>query len=187
MVRQSFDIFNIYGKDPASIENIILGFSIALEDVQTEDFVLAFKEWMKKSATMPTPADINTLAMENKVIRQRKESPKRPAGNAYQLREPEVEQKFPWAMKYYSEAIEDGSVQAFFDHWLPQDEDKKKMAYEWLVYAYDYLRYPAGISEAFAKQAGVKTRPIFPIPASKNDNSLELLAQKILNNPHIEK
>lgn len=66
LLKQSFDIFNIYGKEPESLENILLGFNLSLEDMEIKYITSAFKEWMASSRNFPTPADIRKIAIQHK-------------------------------------------------------------------------------------------------------------------------
>ena len=61
LISQSFDIFNIYGKKPEAVENIVSGFNITLDRCSIHDITDAFKEWMRDESTMPTPSDIYKL------------------------------------------------------------------------------------------------------------------------------
>lgn len=71
LIRQSFDIFNVYGKDPEAAKNILHGFSMVLEDHTDNDISFAFKEWLKEKSTMPTPSDICSIC--NARAKERKE------------------------------------------------------------------------------------------------------------------
>ena len=58
LVRQSYDIFQTYGKDPEALKSQILGFNQALKGYEQADIDSAFYGWLKISRIMPTPADI---------------------------------------------------------------------------------------------------------------------------------
>ena len=64
LVYQSFNVFNIYGREPESLESILLGFTIALEDIPLDYITRAFKDWLKTNTDMPLPANIRKDAME---------------------------------------------------------------------------------------------------------------------------
>lgn len=68
LLKQSFDIFNIYGKEPESLQNILEGFNLCLEDMEIKYITSAFKEWMASSKNFPTPSDIRSLAIEARNI-----------------------------------------------------------------------------------------------------------------------
>lgn len=55
-------MFNLYGKSPESLSNMLLAFSAVLEDCSTEEITAAFRQWMKTQTVMPTPADILKIA-----------------------------------------------------------------------------------------------------------------------------
>lgn len=57
-IRQSFDLFNTYGKDPKALTNIMRAFDQVLSPYPTDSIMRAFRDWMKTEKTMPTPADI---------------------------------------------------------------------------------------------------------------------------------
>lgn len=61
LVRQSFDIFHTYGKDPRAIENIILGFIHVLGEKPKAAIQFAFDFWLKEKSSMPTPAEIKYI------------------------------------------------------------------------------------------------------------------------------
>lgn len=58
LLAQSYDIFNIYGKQPEAMKNILSGFALALQDYTEAEITAAFQKWLKTSAVFPTPADI---------------------------------------------------------------------------------------------------------------------------------
>lgn len=69
LIRQSFDVFNVYGKSEEAIENITIGFKIALDGMDMVDISIGFKEWLKTQSSFPTPADIKKLAEHSRTIR----------------------------------------------------------------------------------------------------------------------
>lgn len=64
LLRQSFDIFNVYGKKPAQMRNILLGFQEALKEFSEDVIEYAFREWLKESSAFPTPSDIVKICNE---------------------------------------------------------------------------------------------------------------------------
>ena len=60
LVRQSFDTFNLYGRQPESLENQTRSFSFVLKDFTDNEITSAFAEWLTKE-TMPVPANILAL------------------------------------------------------------------------------------------------------------------------------
>lgn len=61
MLRQCFDLLNIYGRPPETIETLILGFALVLEDFSSPTIKAAFTRWIKTETVMPVPADIAKL------------------------------------------------------------------------------------------------------------------------------
>lgn len=57
-VRQCFDALNTYGKTPDQLANATLMFVNILKDYPMDKVISAFGSWMRRSSTMPTPADI---------------------------------------------------------------------------------------------------------------------------------
>lgn len=64
LIEQSFDIFNVYGKEPEAVKNIIQGFALVLAGHDLRDIQSAFKHWMENQSAMPTPADILYLTKD---------------------------------------------------------------------------------------------------------------------------
>jgi len=97
LISQSFDTFNIYGKQPEALSSILSAFTVALEDIQTEDITHAFKVWLKRSSVMPTPSDIREIAVEN--ARHRAEVMGKESARAAPRTEKSIEQirkEIPW-------------------------------------------------------------------------------------------
>jgi hypothetical protein len=88
LLVQSYDVFQIYGKEPEAIKNQLLAFSTVLESHAIEDITAAFTEWLRISAVFPTPADILklTVAAANERTGRRnyrpRPPPRKPAENA---------------------------------------------------------------------------------------------------------
>lgn len=57
-VRQSYDIFNTYGRSTGSLENICLGFYQVLQAHSADHISKAFNFWLENHSNMPTPAEI---------------------------------------------------------------------------------------------------------------------------------
>lgn len=64
-VRQSFDIFNTFGKTPAQLDTLTTAFLTALKDCRPEQVNAAFAEWLVTGKTIPTPADIIEIIKAN--------------------------------------------------------------------------------------------------------------------------
>lgn len=61
LLNQSFQIFNLYGKEPEQLTAIFQGFSMILKDETEGDITTAFLQWMREKSVMPTPAEIYAL------------------------------------------------------------------------------------------------------------------------------
>lgn len=112
LVRQAFDIFNTFGKDPDALENMIGGFHLILNHHRTEDITAAFGEWMGESAVMPTPADIAKITV--RLAKERAEREARKSGKEPKLvpvKRPEREPQ-PWDGKKISD-LDDATRRAF--------------------------------------------------------------------------
>lgn len=57
-IRQCFDLFNTYGKDPSALKSMLPVFEEVLAAHPTDKIMGAFKEWLRTQSAMPTPADI---------------------------------------------------------------------------------------------------------------------------------
>jgi len=83
LITQSFDIFNVYGKEPEALKNIIQGFSVALQNHDMQDIQAAFGQWLREKPNMPQPCDIGALAADWKRFRlSRRRSMSVPTTNA---------------------------------------------------------------------------------------------------------
>ena len=64
LVQQSFEVFNVYGKEPEAAKAILHGFSQTLDGHSIEAITQAFQRWMRESSAMPTPADIRKIVLD---------------------------------------------------------------------------------------------------------------------------
>jgi hypothetical protein len=99
LIQQSFEIFNVYGKEPEQAKSIFQGFVMTLEGVDMADIRSAFKDWMKQSSAMPTPSDIRKLALENARDRTHAQTAKVLALPAKQP----AARRAPWAYKMWAD------------------------------------------------------------------------------------
>ncbi len=93
---QSFEIFNVYGKPPEAAGSIVQGFDMILEQYAIEEITLAFKDWMRTSSTMPTPADILRIVKENLEHRRAMQGERARPAREYQEIRP------PWIIEIFS-------------------------------------------------------------------------------------
>lgn len=55
--------------------NITGSFAVALDDCEIQDITAAFRFWLKNNSTMPTPADIRAIAIDESRARKDRERP----------------------------------------------------------------------------------------------------------------
>lgn len=58
LVRQSYDIFNKFGRNPDELKSLTHAFLLDLENYSAEQITTAFTVWRRNNSVMPTPADI---------------------------------------------------------------------------------------------------------------------------------
>ncbi len=63
MVRESFDTYPAFGKEPEQLKNAIKVYCEALAERSTESVIGAFREHFAEDTKPPTPAGINQRAM----------------------------------------------------------------------------------------------------------------------------
>lgn len=102
LVQQSFDIFNIYGKQPEAVANILQGFGLALADQEITDIRKAFTIWLKTKSAMPTPSDIRDLCLEETKHRSQL-TRYSDMGQDYTPPQKNPTQPISWAMKHWKE------------------------------------------------------------------------------------
>lgn len=143
MVRQSFDIFNIYGKEPETVTNITLGFAIALENCDIVDIKAAFNAWLKETSVMPTPADILKKAEEFRAFRfQNANGSKKTVVN--RAREPHAEhlpdeERTIWRHQEYT--IDRAQAASDYFLSLPTREERLR-GKDWFEHARRFYKYP---------------------------------------------
>lgn len=70
LLSQSYEIFNVFGKQPEAVKTAVQAFMMVLENRDMGDIQGAFKTWMQTSSTFPTPADILKIVKENEAHRR---------------------------------------------------------------------------------------------------------------------
>lgn len=70
LVRQSFDIFNTFGKDPDCLETMVPAFCEVLQARHPNTITEAFRLWMLKNEKMPTPSNIAGLCVEAEAAKE---------------------------------------------------------------------------------------------------------------------
>lgn len=93
-------MFNVYGKAPESLSNMLLAFSTVLEDCSVEEITAGFQHWMKTQSTMPTPADIY------KIIRPEKQHTRVSHAEFIHAKEQWKLEGFP-SYSYYATVVKD--------------------------------------------------------------------------------
>lgn len=61
LVRQSYDMFQTYGRTPEQLTSLTKGFCQVLIKYEQQKIRSAFKIWLEDNTTMPTPADIRKV------------------------------------------------------------------------------------------------------------------------------
>ena len=130
LIRQSFDTFQIYGKEPEALENIFSSFYYSLKSYDTNQITNAFQEWMRSSRVMPTPADIIDICEYNKKINTGR-SEYSDIG-PYQEGAPfKVKNRIAWAYMQFGEVQAKDMLQLVKKHMSDMTPDK----------AEDYIKY----------------------------------------------
>lgn len=61
---------HVYGKTPEQLADMIAAFGLVLGDFNIDDVTDSFKEHLKRSNKMPTPADIVKLVEKRIIVRK---------------------------------------------------------------------------------------------------------------------
>lgn len=143
LVYQSFNIFNIYGREPESLESILFGFTVALEDIELKYITKAFKEWLQQSSSMPTPADIRKSALEWQDIEAERELLKdRPKlENHNKMGEKQPIKCVPWAFMSY-EAISKNKMMGQVTDWINDELKPLGKHDDYIKYLKDFCGFP---------------------------------------------
>ena len=120
----------------------MLGFTIALEDVDLKYINMAFKERLQNFSTMPTPADIRKSALEFADIDFRAEQRKTTPQIEYIGPRVKTERKWdiPWGGMYYPQVVEAGLLPAVKD-WII-NELKGEKGENYRKYLISFCNFP---------------------------------------------
>lgn len=66
LIKQSFNVFNVFGVQPEAITDKVKAFMLVLDTATLTEISNAFEIWMRTRSLMPTPADISELVQEEK-------------------------------------------------------------------------------------------------------------------------
>lgn len=66
LLNQSYSAFNVYGKSPEEMEDVVCIFIDILKNHDEKSILRAFKIWMSEEKILPTPSDILALINKNK-------------------------------------------------------------------------------------------------------------------------
>ncbi len=151
LVYQSFNVFNIYGREPESLESILLGFTIALEDIPLDYITRAFKDWLKTNTDMPLPANIRKDAMEwIEIDRKKQERDSLPKlENHHKMAEPRVINAVPWAFMSYEQICRENMLNQVKD-WITDELKPLNKHEDYIKYLKDFCNFPqnfTGVSE----------------------------------------
>jgi hypothetical protein len=133
LVTQSFEVFNVFGKEPEAIKNIINSFMIVLEDQSLEDINYGFREWLRISSVMPTPADIRELATGEADHKRKYAARAVPAASVAPTPLPKTP-TVPWRGLNWNQ-FTDADREALAEH-LAGMEPKKAQAYRWYLHEF---------------------------------------------------
>lgn len=102
LIKQSFEVFHVYGRPPEAIPNMVKAFLMVLDTATIQDVEKSFQTWMRTRSVLPTPADILALVQEEQ--RHRRElleaRHQQPAKTLYRVNGME---RVSWAGKLWGE------------------------------------------------------------------------------------
>lgn len=140
-VRQSYDIFQTYGRTPEQLKTYVVAFDVALEKYSTAQINQAFGEYLRIGKVMPTPAHIVEIIEANKPPR----TPKYDNGTAEEherIRQSRKQLKVTWAYKVWNEM--DSREKGEVIQRLREEQEKKSDQWK---YFRDNKGVPADIIE----------------------------------------
>lgn len=127
LIQQSFEIFNVYGKQPEAAKSIFQGFHSILENHEMADITRAFQHWMQEKSTMPTPSDI--LSRADEIRKDRTAQKNYPAAQPVPK---EPVKMVPWAYKRWENFTESDRI-GLDEHLASMDSDKRATYVNYLV------------------------------------------------------
>jgi hypothetical protein len=140
LINQSFQIFNVYGRQAESVQAIIGGFSMVLKDIHIDDITLAFREWMHEESNMPTPVNILKIA-----TRIQKENEERARGFvAAKSANPSILKRPPWIAEFNSGMVKPETVGKLKSFLLSLNNEERARTYCGTMCNYDeIMKYDA--------------------------------------------
>lgn len=140
LIKQSFAVFNLYGKSPEDLESIGLAFWMTLEDCTEGEITAAFKSWMRASSVMPTPRDIRAQIEDDRRLSvQYSESGGRAVPSQYMYR---FYEKMEWALLTYGQAQAKNLIGRVQAHVAGMQPEARK---EYIKYLTTQCGYPKGV------------------------------------------
>lgn len=139
LITQSFQIFNVYGRQAEAVNAIISAFSYALEEYHIDHITAAFQEWMLEQSVMPTPADILKIT---KILDADEKA--RLAG--FQRAKPAYEHIFerpPWIAELYSGRVKPETMQKFKAFLMTIPEERGRLYCGTLCNYDEIMKYDA--------------------------------------------
>lgn len=141
VLRQCFDLFNTYGRDPSALKSMLPTFEELLAPYPTDKVLGAFKEHLKTKPTMPTPSDILAIldwdplpkSSESKAFERKAEAEQR-AFERYNKLTPEEKAKHDQLMAEIKAAanpdckIPNDPGEVDYSHWNSMGEKAKELA-----------------------------------------------------------
>lgn len=70
LIKQSFNVFHVFGVQPEAITDKVRAFLAVLDTATSQEISNAFQLWMRERSMMPTPADILALVREEQAYKR---------------------------------------------------------------------------------------------------------------------
>ena len=138
LIQQSYDIFNIYGRDPENLSNVLKAFDMVLKDIPMRYVAEGFEIWLRVSSKFPTPADIHAHAKERYDLARAKAENNIPTKNRPRPKEPH-QNAVPWAFLPYHEIVDRGLLQSVRDHIRALKPENAK---DYIVFLKSFCNFP---------------------------------------------
>lgn len=139
LLQQALDVFNIYGREPETLTNILKAFDLVLKDIPMPHVTDAFEIWLRMSATFPTPADIFKEAKERWELAKEREANKGRVINSPRPKEPRAS-AVPWAFLTYEQINQRGMMREILNHLAAMEPEKAR---EYIKYLKGHCFFPA--------------------------------------------
>ncbi len=119
----------------------MLGFTIALEDIDMKYINMAFKERLQNFSTMPTPAEIRNSAFEFQGMEERaKQRQNTPQIENYYLPPKITKNCVPWYGLGYTGIVENGMLEQVKNHIRTELNEEQQI--EYIKYLRSWCNFP---------------------------------------------